>query len=211
MSGLKRMLFYTFFGFLAVLLFALFTFPKFLLLERILLKNNVYMTAESVEEGIASIALKRVNLYTQGSRFMYFDSLKLYLLPFKVVVNGLCEGKELRAELSIFSKSVSAESFRCTSLADSLSASIRIKDGLYGTLSLKGINAQGFKIDELSIQLRGKVFTAKAKAMGFELLGDGQIDFKSSNFLQSKINGYISGAGLRFNLSGTLEKPQLSK
>ena len=42
---------------------------------------------------------------------------------------------------------------------------------------IKGLKAQELKLEELSLDLKGRVFTAKGRAMGLNLVGDGQIVF----------------------------------
>lgn len=74
---------------------------------------------------------------------------------------------------------------------------------------MKGIKVQDIKLDDLSLEMRGRVFTARAKLMGMELVGDGQIVFKANDPLKSSLNGQVSGSGMRFSISGTLERPQI--
>ncbi len=198
------------FLFLLLVLLVLLTFPKFLLLERELAKAGLYLTAREVKEDIRGITLKEVNLYDKSSKLARFDSLRIDLRPFGVGISALCEGKGFWLDWSITSKRLKAQDFTCFSVAESISADLVIKEGLYGKMWLKGIRVQDTKVEELSLEMKGRVFTAKAKVMGFELVGDGQVVFNPSNFLESKINGRLSG-GMNLTISGTLEKIQLTR
>ncbi|MCS7261998.1 MAG: hypothetical protein N3C13_04970 [Aquificaceae bacterium] len=185
------------------------TFPKFLFVDRKLSQAGLYLLADRVEEGLTGLSLTKVRLYDQQSKLATFDKLEISLRFLKIMVVGLCEGKSLRAELYPWSMSLNTESFTCLSGTDSLSANLSVRKGLYGKMSMKGLKFQDTKIDELSLELRGRVFRAKVKMMGFELVGDGQLVFKPSDPLRSGINGQVSGGGMKLVLSGTLERPQL--
>ncbi|MEN3028083.1 MAG: hypothetical protein ABDH29_02435, partial [Aquificaceae bacterium] len=207
--NLKPLLFYLSVVFIALLLLLFLTFPKFLFLDRKLSEAGLYLVADRVEEGLTGVSLTNVKLYDQHSRLIGFDRLGISLGFLKLRVFGLCEGKNLYMELSPWSKRLETESFTCLSGVDSLSADLLVKDGIYGKVSMKGLRLQDMKLEELSLELRGRVFRARAKLMGFELVGDGQVVFKTSDPLRSGINGQVSGGGMRFVLSGTLERPQL--
>lgn len=185
------------------------TFPKFLFLDRELSKRNLYLTAEKVEEGITEIGLTGVNLYDQRLRLIKFDRLRVSFGLFKVSLYGLCDGKALRLEWSPFYTSLKGDGFNCLHGVEELSVDLLAKEGLYGRLSMKGIKVQDIKLDDLSLEMRGRVFTARAKLMGMELVGDGQIVFKANDPLKSSLNGQVSGSGMRFSISGTLERPQI--
>ncbi|MDW8066994.1 MAG: hypothetical protein RMI50_04875, partial [Aquificaceae bacterium] len=162
--------------FLAVVFFL--TFPKFLFLDRELSKRNLYLTAEKVEESLTEVKLTGVNLYDQKSKLARFDTLRISLSFFKVTVYGLCEGKPLKLDWSPFSISIRADGFTCLRGLEELSADLLAKEGIYGRINIKGIEVQDTKLDSLSLELKGRVFTARAKFMGAELVGDGQIVFK---------------------------------
>lgn len=209
--GLKPFLFYAFALLVTILLLLFFTFPKFLFLDRKLSEAGLYLVADKVEEGLTWVSLSRVEVYDQRSRLVSFDRLKISIGFLKLRVIGLCEGKNLSMEFSLWSKSIKTEAFTCLSGVNSLSADLLVKDGVYGKVSMKGMELQNMKLEELSFELRGRVFRARARLMGFELVGDGQLVFKPSDPLRSGINGQVSGGGMKFVISGTLERPQLLK
>lgn len=205
----SKLLFYPLVVFTVFFLLFFLTFPKFLFVDRKLSQAGLYLLADRVEEGLTGLSLTKVRLYDQQSKLATFDKLEISLRFLKIMVVGLCEGKSLRAELYPWSMSLNTESFTCLSGTDSLSANLSVRKGLYGKMSMKGLKFQDTKIDELSLELRGRVFRAKVKMMGFELVGDGQLVFKPSDPLRSGINGQVSGGGMKLVLSGTLERPQL--
>lgn len=205
----RKLLFYPLVVFTVFFLLFFLTFPKFLFVDRKLSQVGLYLLADRVEEGLTGLSLTKVRLYDQQSKLATFDKLEISLRFLKIRVVGLCEGKSLRVELYPWSMSLNTESFTCLSGTDSLSANLSVRKGLYGKMSMKGLKFQDTKIDELSLELRGRVFRAKVKMMGFELVGDGQLVFKPSDPLRSGINGQVSGGGMTLVLSGTLERPQL--
>lgn len=210
----KQIKAFTFYAMLVVIfifVIIFLTFPKFLFIDKKLLEKGLYLTADSVEEGITHLRLKKVNLYDRTSRLVSFDFFELSIGFLRLNFSGVCEGKNLKGEWSPWVIKLKAQDFTCFSLAESITADITLKDGIYGTLVLRGLKVQDSILDQLSIDMRGRVFTARAKFMGFELVGDGQIVFNPSNPLSSKLNGQVSGSGIKFTLSGTLEKLQLQR
>ncbi len=187
----------------------LLTLPKFLLLDKALSKSGLYLTAEKVEEGLTYINLKKVNIYDQNSKLVRFDSLRLFLSTSGVDILGVCEGRSLHLNWLFGIKRLKAQDISCLKDMESLSAELSFADGIFGKVQVKGLSLEGIKVESLSLDMRGRVFTARAKVMGFELLGDGQIVFNPSDPLKSKINGQLSGGGMSLTLSGTLERLQV--
>ncbi len=197
--------------FLFLPLLVLLTLPKFLLLDRSLSKSGLYLTAQEVKEGLASISLRNVNIYDKTSKLVGFDSLKISIDPPGISIYGMCQGKGFQVIWSPWSKALKTQDFTCLSGFENFSADLTIKEGIYGRLNIKGLNLENMKVDQLYLDMRGRVFTARAKVMGFELVGDGQVIFNPSAPLKSKVNGQVSGGGMRLTLSGTLEKLQLMR
>jgi len=179
--SLKFLFLYIFLSLLLFFVLLFLTLPKFLVLDKMLLKNGLYLTAQKVEEGLTYVKLKGVVLYDQNSKLVRFDSFNISLSPFGLSLSGLCDGKSLYVEWSLGEKRLKAKDFTCLGDVESLSGDILIKDGLYGKLEIKGLKAQELKLEELSLDLKGRVFTAKGRAMGLNLVGDGQIVFNPSN------------------------------
>ncbi|MFN4319278.1 MAG: hypothetical protein ACK4FY_02190 [Aquificaceae bacterium] len=210
-ATLKSLPLYLLFALFLSLLFLFLTLPKFLILDKILLKKGLYLTAQKVEEGLIHINLKGVVLYDQSSKIARFDSINITLSPFGFKLSALCEGKGLYVEWSLHRQRFRANNFTCLEYAENLSGDVLIKEGLYGKLNIKGLKAQELRLEELDLDLRGRVFTAKGRFMGFSLLGDGQVVYNPSNPLRSSINGQISGGGMSFIVSGSLEKLELKR
>ncbi|MFN7065213.1 MAG: hypothetical protein ACK4OF_03600 [Aquificaceae bacterium] len=175
--------------------------PKFLILDKLLLREGIYLVAERVEEGLTNIRLKGVQIYSDKSRLVSFDTLKVSLGFLRLRIVGLCEGKPFLVDISPRERLIEARDFTCLEGFQGLSASISMKDGLYGNMLLKGS-----PLEELDLTFKGRVFTARAKAMGFHLVGDGQIVYNPQNPLRSAINGQVSGMGMKLIIGGTLEK-----
>ncbi|MFN3263653.1 MAG: hypothetical protein ACK42C_01970 [Aquificaceae bacterium] len=207
--GPKSFLLYVILVFVFFVLLTFLTFPKFLFLDKKLSESGLYLTANSVHEGYLNLNLRGVNIYDQTSRLLRFDALNIYAGFLKLNFYGLCEGKTLKGELSPWAIKLRAQDFTCFSSADSTTADITLREGIYGTLLMNGLKLQDAKLDQLSLEMRGRVFTARAKFMGFELVGDGQIVYKPSDPLKSQINGRVSGGGMSLTISGTLERLQL--
>lgn len=209
--SLKFLFLYIFLSLLLFFVLLFLTLPKFLVLDKMLLKNGLYLTAQKVEEGLTYVKLKGVVLYDQNSKLVRFDSFNISLSPFGLSLSVLCDGKSLYVEWSLGEKRLKAKDFTCLGDVESLSGDILIKDGLYGKLEIKGLKAQELKLEELSLDLKGRVFTAKGRAMGLNLVGDGQIVFNPSNPIKSTINGQVSGGGMRLVISGRLERLEVKR
>lgn len=189
----------------------LLTFPKFLFLDRLLLKNGLYLTAESIEEGLLGLKLKDVHLYGHDSKLLRFDVLNIRFEPFKIKLIGVCENKRLSVDISFRQMSILSEDFNCIRKVDSLSANLSAKGGLYGSLRLKNPKGYNLPIEDLIIEFKGRTFIARAKIMGFELMGDGQIVYNSSNPIKSSINGQLKGMNRILIISGSLDSLEIKE
>ncbi|MFN3598514.1 MAG: hypothetical protein ACK4VK_02090 [Aquificaceae bacterium] len=207
--SLKNLLLYSFLFFLVVFLILFLTFPKFLVFDKLLLKNGIYLTAQKVDETPISIRLKGVEMYNQNSRLSRFDFLKVGLGVFRIRLEGYCGKANLVLEISPWGMVLRAKDFTCLEGMEGLSTELYIKEGIYGNLNIKGIKVQGIKLDEISFDFKGRVFTAKGKMGGINLIGDGQIVYNSKNPLRSAINGQVSGGGIRLIIGSTLERIEI--
>ena len=198
----------SFFFFSFVLFFI--TVPKFLLLDRLLLKNNLYLLADGVEEKIFSVQLKKVQVYGKNSKLGEFIELKLALRPFYLLLSGKCA--EGSFQIRIFpSKSFDAEgkNLDCLKQAHIKSMNLQVGDGIRGSLELKTLKVKDFSVDELSLNFKGNVFSGQAKMANLVFLGDGIVSFNRENPLKSSINGKLVGTGMTLLISGSLENPSV--
>lgn len=201
--------------FLLSLIFGVFIlfsiFPKFILLDKLLMENGVFLTADSVKEGFFDIELKNTNIYTQNKLIIKNSdiSLKISLTGLKFTLS--CEGKTSYLNIQL-SKDFQGEfnSFMCLTVASEVDGKIYTKEGIHGKLTLKGIQAQGRKIDSVEFDFKGKNFFFKAVVDGLNIDGSGNVDYNKDNPLNSKINAIASSLGFNITISGTLLNPQIN-
>ncbi|RMH00508.1 MAG: hypothetical protein D6699_07630 [Aquificota bacterium] len=205
----------------AVKLFALFlsmffllgflTLPKFLVFDQILLKRGLYLTAERVEEGLFGFELRRGSLYGREKRLLTFDSMRVKLRPFYVSLDLNCNKGSLSIRRSFGGLELRAQNFGCLEGLGVVSADLRVSEGIRGKIELFGTKVQGLSLDRLEVSFKGRTFSAKAKAMGFELLGEGQVVPDPKDPLATKVNGQVLGGGLRLVISGSLYNLSVSR
>ncbi|MFN3871210.1 MAG: hypothetical protein ACK4MW_07000, partial [Aquificaceae bacterium] len=203
------LLFYSLLFFLFLFLTLLLTLPKFLIFDDLLLKRGLYLAAQKVEENPISLTLKGVDIYAQNSRLLRFDLLKIRLGLFNLRFEGYCGKGSLLLELYPWKKLLKAKDFTCLEGMEGLSADLYAKEGIYGTLHIKGIKAQNVKLDEISFDFKGRVFTTRGRMGGIDLIGDGQIVYNPKDPFKSAINGQVSGMGMKFVVGGTLERLEI--
>ncbi len=209
-SKIKRALLTSslFFFFSFFLLFA--TIPKFLILDRILLKNGIYLMAGEVEEGMFSLRLKRTQAYLRDFKLGEFESLELSLRAFSLFLNGRCGRGNFQLKLS-FKKTldVKGKDLDCIKNVQIRSINLSVAKGVRGNLEIAGVKTKGFSLDELSLSFKGNVFSGRAKTAGLTFAGDGVISFKERDPLKSSISGKLVGSGMTVLMSGTLDSPSL--
>lgn len=198
------------FTFILLVLFIL-TFPKFLTLDRLLMSRGVYMTAKSVEEGLTYVKLRDVNLYGHSSSIAHFDELNLALGFFKLFMSGSCGDGNLYMTLHAFGgMDIKASNFRCLRDLHIKRANIRVRKGIEGIVELDNLLVEGFRVNQLSVNFKGRTFDAMASVSGFKLLGGGIIVLNRKDMLKSSINGTVVGGGMSMVIYGTIDKPQVS-
>lgn len=198
---------------LFLMIFIFLTFPKFLVFDKILQKNGLYLTASSVSEKLLSISIKDATIYSQSSPLVRFDTLKISLRFLGISLSGKCEGGSLNIALGLSGiNSLNARDFKCLYQKGALRARLEFqKDGIVGQMSLEKFSAGAYKVDMLEIDFKKRVFSARAKVMGAELRGDGQAVFNAKDPLQSSLNGQLVGPGFRLVISGPLRSLNISQ
>ncbi|RMH79741.1 MAG: hypothetical protein D6674_06800 [Acidobacteria bacterium] len=198
-------------SFLFAIFLALITLPKFLLLDRELSKRGIYLTAGSVKEGLRYVELKDVVLYGKDSRLVSFERLSLsFGVPY-VEIYGSCRGGSLRIKAGMGYMEFKLRDFACLEEFGKVSGDLTLKRGIFGRLTADRISVQGVSLEGLSLDFRGRTFLVQATAMGFKLIGDGQVVLDRRDILKSKINGRLSGGGLAFTIGGNLYKLELKR
>lgn len=208
---IRRLLLVLLLSFLFALFFVFITLPKFLLLDRELSKRGVYLTAGSVKEGLNYVELKDVALYGRDKKLVGFELLRISLSIPYVELSGSCKGGSLRIRVGIGYREFKLRDFPCLEEFGKVSGDLTLKDGIFGRLKVDKFSVQGVSLEELLLDFRGRTFSAQASAMGFKLIGDGQVVLDKRDILKSKINGRLSGGGLSFIISGDLYKLELKR
>ncbi|MEN3033933.1 MAG: hypothetical protein ABDH18_02960 [Aquificaceae bacterium] len=205
----------TFFLYLALflILFIALILPKFIIFDKILQKNGLYLIASSVKETPISITLKDTIIYTQSSALVRFDTLNVSLRPSGITLAGSCEGGSLKIHIKPSGiKSLNARDFKCLYQKGALRARLEFKkDGIMGQMSLEKFQAGSYKVEKLEIDFKNRVFVARAKLAGIELQGDGQAVFNAKDPLQSSLNGQLIAPGFRLIISGPLRSLNFSQ
>ncbi|MCX7739233.1 MAG: hypothetical protein N2Z80_07520 [Hydrogenothermaceae bacterium] len=186
------------------------TFPKFLFLDRILMKSGIFLLADGIEEGILSMKLKNVRLYHQNTLLLKDGDLMvgLSLSGLKLDIN--CGDKLSYLNISI-SKDFQGEfkNLSCLTYASYVDGKLYSRDGVFGKLNLGGIKAQGRSIKSFEIEFKGNTFFFKGDVEGFEVSGSGNLSYQEDNPLNSKINAVASSIGYSITISGTILNPRI--
>ena len=186
------------------------TIPKFLLLDRWLLAQGIYLTANKVEEGVAYIKLSSPKVVYKDSELARLDSLELSLgFPY-LYLKGKCQGGHVEVKLYPFGRvEAKGKDFNCFKGFNLKSLDFTIKDGITGKMELQEIKLRDTNVERLFIEFKGRTFDMSAKALGVELVGGGQIGWNPKSILKSQINGTAISGGVRFIIQGTLQSPSL--
>lgn len=187
------------------------TFPKFLFIDKILIKNGVFLLADSVKESLFDINLKNTKVYSQNKVVLKDSNLLLKLSPsgIRAIIN--CEGKTSEIIISL-SKDIQANlsNLTCLTVASEIDGKVHTKDGVYGKLLLKDIKAHGKNISSLELDFKGKTFFFKANIDGINIDGSGNLDYDKNNPANTKINAVVSSVGFNVTISGSLLNPQIN-
>ena len=175
--------------------------PKFLLVDMLLTRAGFYILAKEVDEDLLSLRLISPSLYTKDRFVGLFDELRLSLVP--VSVELVCRGKTLRAKIYPFGGvHIASNEMKCFQDYNISLIDLRIEDGVWGRLQLQNIDAGGVKLDTLSLNFKGRIFSAEIGAYGQKGVGSGQVQ-------KDKINGQVFILGQTFVISGSLTNLQV--
>ncbi|NPB07661.1 MAG: hypothetical protein GXN96_01880 [Aquificae bacterium] len=184
--------------FLGAFLFA--GLPKFLLLERELLKREIFTTARKVKENWREIELLGGRVFFRGEEVLSFDRALFSFVPLPRLV--LYCGKEvLRAEFfPSGSLNLESDGFGCFKSFRIKKLELRVGEGIEGRLEV----SQDFQ--EVLLTFRGRSFEGELRYMGMVFKGSGVVELRKDDLLKSKVNGEFRGNGRTVILSGTLER-----
>jgi hypothetical protein len=186
------------------------TLPKFLLLDRALMKRGIYLMAQDVEEGLFHVKLSKVQVYDKNSKLAEFDSAVFSIKPFYLSLKGTCQGGGLEIKFFLNKKiEIEGKSFGCLKGARVKFVSLVLTDDIRGKLELEDIRLKDMKVDGLTVEFKGKTFSGQARVLDSLVVGDGVVSFNRADPLRSSINGKLIGMGLSLQLSGTLQNPSV--
>jgi len=183
------------------------TFPKFLFLDRILLKNDLYLLAHKVKEKPLSLEIYKGKVFSKNGELIHFDSARLYVNLLSLNLELLCNGKPSKLSYDLFGNlKVNFNGFSCSPFFKSLSGNLELKNGISGKIKVEGLKTKLAVLEELSLNFRGKNFTGEINYLGMELKGQGRILLNKENFLDSKVDGEFRGSGITLRVSGKLKR-----
>jgi hypothetical protein len=186
------------------------TLPKFLLLDRVLMERGIYLMAQGVEEGLFHVKLSKVQVYDKSSKMAELDSAVFSIKPFYLSLKGTCQGGSLETKLFLNKKiEIEGKNFGCLKGARVKFVSLELMDGIKGKLELEDIRLKDLKVDGLTVEFKGRIFSGRARVLDSLVVGDGVVSFNRTDPLRSSINGKLIGMGLSLQLSGTLQNPSV--
>lgn len=201
---MKKVLSWILIGIMAILISFIFI-PKFLIIDKTLMKNKVFILSDNISEGIFSVSLKKADIYYQDKQVVKKSDIDLYIYPLTQSLVFICQSKKSEFLHKTFGGfEIKFDDFRCLPDFESISGNIRIKDGIFGKLKLKNFIVQGRNIDYLEFDFKGKTFEFKGSSQGINLSGNGVVSYDNKNPLNSKINGNASIVGFNLTISGTI-------
>ncbi|WP_299198870.1 hypothetical protein [Thermocrinis sp.] len=186
------------------------TLPKFLLLDRVLMKKGIYLMAQGVEEGLFHVKLSKVQVYDKSLKLAEFDSAEFSIKPFYLSLRGTCQGGSLETRLFLNKKiEIEGKNFGCLRGARVKFVDLELTDGIKGKLELEDLKLRDLKVDGLTVDFKGRTFSGQAKVLNSLVVGDGVVSFNRADPLRSSINGKLTGMGLNLQISGTLQNPSV--
>jgi hypothetical protein len=186
------------------------TLPKFLLLDRVLMKKGIYLMAQGVEEGLFHVKLSKVQVYDKSLKLAEFDSAVFSIKPFYLSLRGTCQGGSLETRLFLNKKiEIEGKNFGCLRGARVKFVNLELMDGIKGKLELEDLRLKDLKVDGLTVEFRGRTFSGQARVLDSLVVGDGVVSFNRADLLRSSINGKLTGMGLNLQISGTLQNPSV--
>jgi hypothetical protein len=184
--------------------------PKFILLDLLITRSGLFLTADRVREGIGSLTLEGVKVLAGGEELLRLDSFLLKLGADGLSVLGYCgEGLlELRRSW-LNSLRLRAEDFPCVRDVSRLEANLRLGKGLRGTLTLEDAKVRGILLERVRLNFEGERFTGTVVSGGVELKGRGRIRVNPLNPLESYVEGTFRSQGLTLLVRGKIPKLSL--
>jgi hypothetical protein len=183
--------------------------PKFLLIDKILLKNKVFILPQKVNEGMFNINLKKADIYYENKPVIKNSDINLYVYPLSQGLILICENKKSE----IIHKTLGGyifdfNNFKCLNDFSLINGKLEIKGGIKGKIRIEGFKVQGKNVEFLEFLFKGKIFDFKGNVQGINIAGSGIISFNEKNPLNSKINATTSAVGFNFIISGNLTNLQ---
>ncbi|NPA32546.1 MAG: hypothetical protein GXO04_02840 [Aquificae bacterium] len=189
---------------LALLLFSLPALPKLLILDRFLLEEKLFVRAKSSSEGATELLLRRGEVYKGNLLLLSFDTARILLRPLYVLITFRCGSGSASLKLTPDGlKEVNLKNFGCVNSAESISGSIALRDGLFGELTLSGLELRGTKVDGLRIRFLGNSFEGEINYMGMKLKGGGVVS-AGRDILSSRVDGEFRSGSVRVRVRGEL-------
>lgn len=177
--------------------------PKFLILDRILMKNDIFLLADSVKEGLLGLEIKNVKLYQKDNIILKDADIHVSLRPISLSLDINCN-KNISTLKVYPSKDFDIElkDMNCFTVASSMDGKLYTKGGIYGHLKLKGIKAKLKDISSIDIDFKGNTLFFNADVEGIKVSGSGNVSYNIENPFASKINAVASSAGFNIVISG---------
>ncbi|MCX7760985.1 MAG: hypothetical protein N2Z81_07315 [Hydrogenothermaceae bacterium] len=187
------------------------TVPKFLILDKLAMKNGIFLIADSVKETPLSINLKNSSIYIGDDMVLKGADIQASVILTGLSVKIKCDEKLSYLNIS-FSKNIKAKfnNLTCVTAASQVEGDLYTKDGVFGKMALKDIKAQGRTVRNVDIDFKGNIFNFKADVEGINVAGSGNISYNRDNPMDSKINAVASSLGFNFIISGSLINPKIT-
>jgi len=206
MKSFSKLFFSLLLGLLSAGFLTFLTFPRIPLAEHLLSQRKLYLLSEGAGEEAVKLFWKKGKLFYGEEELLRFDLLTLYLLP-RQRLEVLCGGKKLKVDYALGAfRSFYAEGFTCLKGAQKVEGSLEERGGLYGKLSLRGLEAGGFFLEAVELEFEGKRFKGSVKYGNLLLRGGGTLNLDPKNPLKSKVKALFEGGGVRLRVEGTLER-----
>lgn len=193
---------------IGLLIFLIFlTLPKFILLDRILQKNGIYIITKSVKEGLFSIELEDVVLYDRNSKIAKFKNLYIKLTPIYLLLyaknsSGYFETRYYFMHNDYLIKAKELTSFERFYLKE---ANIELKKDIQGQIKLEKVKISGTDIDEINILFKEKSFDISLQGKEINAKGSGIIVIDDKNILDSKLTGEVIDKNIKIIVGGSIK------
>jgi len=198
-------------GLIFALLLLFITFPKFLLIDKILSQKGIYMTAKSVQEKLFSIELKNVSFYDRNSKLMDFEKINISIIPFSIKLTGKSSSGFVEINYYYLKKqyNIKARQLKTLNLFTIQDADIDLGKDIKGNLTIKNLNSAGLKLETIILNFKGRTFNIKLQDRGIESSGSGIITI-AKDIIDSQLNAEVLYGGYRIIFSGTLQNLKIS-